>query len=279
VRFVAVLLALLVLVPGTGQAGASPASPALRIIAIGDFGVGGERQRAFGAAVRRFEAANPADVLVTLGDNDYTENPAAFRANWEASFGWARRSGMSVAGVPGNHDVRVDGGRYQFEAFGMPGRYYRKAVGPVELFLLDSNAVGARQTLWLRRALSRSQARWKIAVFHHPAFSCGSYGPHPGVLAAWVPLFERYRVRLVLNGHDHNYQRFRPRRGVRYVVHGGGGAQLYPVKRCPFGFPPRVRARAEHGFLYLVVRAGRLDGFAVTPSGRRTDHFTFAPGG
>jgi 3',5'-cyclic AMP phosphodiesterase CpdA len=278
VRFVAVLLPLVVVVPGNGQAG-TPSPPALRIIAIGDFGVGGEPQQAFGSAVQRFEARNPADLLLTLGDNDYTEDPSAFRANWDASFGWARRSGMSVAGVLGNHDVRVDGGRYQFDALGMRGRYYRKAVGPVELFLLDSNSVGQRQTLWLRRALFRSRARWKIAVFHHPAVSCGSYGPHPGVVAAWVPLFERYRVRLVLNGHDHNYQRFGPRRGVRYVVHGGGGARLYPLKRCPPGLPRRARGRVEHGFLYLVVRPGRLDGFAVTSSGRRTDHFRVAPGG
>jgi 3',5'-cyclic AMP phosphodiesterase CpdA len=274
VRFVAVLLPLLVLVPGNGQAGTPPPA-ALRIIAFGDFGVGGESQQAFGAAIRRFEAGNPANLLLTLGDNDYTENPAAFRANWEASFGWARRSGMSVAGVLGNHDVRVDGGRYEYEALGMPGRYYRKAVGPVELFLLDSNAVDARQTLWLRRALARSRARWKIAVFHHPAFTCGHYAPHPGVRALWVRLFERYRVRLVLSGHDHNYQRFGPRRGVRYVIHGGGGAGLYELTRCPFRSPRRLRGRVEHGFLYLVVRSGRLDGFAVTPSGVRTDHFTF----
>jgi 3',5'-cyclic AMP phosphodiesterase CpdA len=279
VRSAAVLLALLVFIPGNAQAGPPPATPAVRIIAMGDFGVGGEPERAFGAAVRRFEAENPADVLVTLGDNDYTANPATFRASWEASFGWARRSGMTVAGVLGNHDVRVDGGRYEFEALGMPGRYYRRAVGPVEFFLLDSTAVNARQTIWLRRALARSRARWKIAVFHHPAFSCGAYGPHPGVLAVWVPLFERYRVRLVLNGHDHNYQRFAARRGVRYVVHGGGGARLYRLRRCPFGFPRRLRGRVEHGFLYLVVRPGRLDGFSVTPSGRRTDHFAFAPGG
>lgn len=61
-----------------------------RILAIGDFGVGGASQRNLGAAVRRFEAHNRAQVLLALGDNDYTENPAAFRSNWDESFGWAR---------------------------------------------------------------------------------------------------------------------------------------------------------------------------------------------
>ena len=57
------------------------------IIAIGDFGVGGPRQRALGTAIRRFESGHPAQLLVTLGDNDYTDSPEGFRRNWRASFG------------------------------------------------------------------------------------------------------------------------------------------------------------------------------------------------
>jgi tartrate-resistant acid phosphatase type 5 len=272
VRRAVLLLALALVLPGAGEA--SRPRPTF-LLAAGDFGVGGSTQFEFGAAVRRFEERNPADYLVTLGDNDYTENPTAFRVNWDASFGWTRRAGVRVAGVLGNHDVRVDGGRYQFGKLAMPRRFYRRALGQVELFLLDSNNVDSAQTAWLRRVLARSKARWRIAVFHHPAFTCGNYTSHPDVVARWVPLFERHRVRLVLSGHDHNYQRFAPRRGVRYVVHGGGSpTKLYGLRQCPAGYPRRLAARVEHGFVYLVVRPNRLDGYAVTPSGRRTDHFT-----
>lgn len=275
-RRAAVLLALLiVLLPGTGQA--RPA--AVRIVAIGDFGVGGDAQRAFGQAVRRFEARNPADVLLTLGDNDYTEDPAVFRASWRASFGWARRSGIRVAGVLGNHDVRVELGRYEFDALSMPDSFYRRRFGAVELFLLDSNHVDGAQTDWLRRSLAASRAPWKIAAFHHPAYSCGEYRSHPEVVRRWVPLFERHGVQLALSGHDHNYQRFAARRRVRYVVHGGGSRRLYPLKPCPAGYPRRLRARAEFGFLYLVVRGDRLDGWSVRSDGRRTDRFTITRGG
>jgi Calcineurin-like phosphoesterase len=266
------LLGLLLLLPGAGYAGPAPR---VGIIAFGDFGVGGETQRSFGAAVRRFEARNPASYLVTLGDNDYTEDPAAFHANWEASFGWWRRAGVKVAGVLGNHDVRVQGGRYEYDELRMPGRYYRRVIGPVELYLLDSNDVDDAQTAWLRRTLARSRARWKVAAFHHPAYTCGNYDSHGPVLDRWVPLFERYRVRLVLSGHDHNYQRFAVRRGVRYIVHGGGGRGLYELRSCPSSYPRRMAAREEHGFLYLVVRGNRLTGWAVTPQGRRTDSFAF----
>jgi 3',5'-cyclic AMP phosphodiesterase CpdA len=264
------LLGLVLCVPAAGQA--SEERP-VRLIAVGDFGVGGEAQRRFGAAVRAFEARNEADLLVTLGDNDYTENPAAFSANWEASFGWTREAGVGISGVLGNHDVRVEGGRYQFDELQMPRRYFRRSLGPIELYLLDSNDVDAAQTSWLRRTLARSRAQWRIAVAHHPAYSCGKYTSNPAIVKRWVPLFERYRVRLVLAGHDHNYQRFAPRRGVRYVLHGGGSPLLYPLTRCPAGYPRRLRAARMPGFLYLVVRGGRLDGYAVTPAGRRTDHF------
>ena len=268
------LLSLVLALPAAGAAG-QPPPDVVRLIAVGDFGVGGEAQQRLGAAMRAFEARNPADYLVALGDNDYTEDPEAFHANWESSFGWTRRAGVNVTGVLGNHDVRVGGGRYEFDELRMPRRYFRRAVGPLELYLLDSNNVDPAQTTWLRRTLARSRARWRIAVAHHPAFTCGNYRSHPDVVARWVPLFERYRVDLVLAGHDHNYQRFAPRRGVRYVVHGGGNPNLYPLTSCPAGYPRRLRARREQGFLYLMARPGRLDGWAVTPGGRRTDHFAF----
>lgn len=273
---VAVVASLVALVPAAGH---SLTSERVAIIAIGDYGVGGERQRLFGQAVRRFEARNRADALVTLGDNDYTESPSLFEASWEASFGWARRRGIRVAGVLGNHDVRVDGGRYQYAALSMPHRFYRRRVGAVELFLLDSTRIDPEQTRWLARALAASKARWKIAAFHHPAYTCGGYDSHPEVVLRWVPFFERRGVRLVLSGHDHNYQRFGPRRGVRYVVHGGGGARLYPVKPCPAAYPRRLRARVEHGFVYLLIRGNRLDGWSVASGGRRTDHFVLSVAG
>jgi hypothetical protein len=275
-RLALALLGALVLAFAQAGRTAEPA-PTTALLAIGDFGVGGAPQRAMGEAMRRFEVANPANVLVTVGDNDYTESPIAFDENWGASFGWLRPAGVAVAGSLGNHDIRVERGRYQFDVLGMPGPTYRRKVGLVELFVLDSNNVNRAQRLWLARALRTSSARWKIAVFHHPAFTCGAYRSHPEVVRQWVPLLERYGVQLVLSGHDHNYQRFVPRRGVTYVVHGGGGRRLYPLTRCPRGYPRRIRARREHGWLYLVFTQDRAVGWTVNVSRRRTDVFTVLP--
>jgi hypothetical protein len=253
------------------------AGAATGIVAIGDFGVGGTTQLRMGEAVEGFAARRGVDALVTLGDNDYTESPEAFEANWLGSFGWAAADGLVVAGTLGNHDIRVNGGRYEFERLGRPSRYYQRRLGGLELFLLDSNQLGPNQRTWLQTALTGSTARWKVVAMHHPAYSCGGYLGDERVRSKLVPIFEQGEVDLVLAAHDHNYQRFSERGGVRYVVHGGGGAGLYPLQPCPDSFPRRVEARKRHGWLYLQAEAGSLRVRAVSRQGEILDGFRIYP--
>ena len=247
------------------------------LLAAGDYGVGGSRELALGMRIKSYEARNSASMLVTLGDNDYTRSPARFRANWRRSFDWARRSGLRVSGTLGNHDYEVGRGRYQFKLLGMPGPYYTRRLGDAQLFLLDSNIVSDRQTAWLAQQLADSTATWRIAVMHHPPYTCGGHGGNSAVQRRWVPLFRSHGVQLVLSGHDHNYQRFAGRDGVTYVVHGGGGAGLYRLRGCPSSYPPRVRTRYEHGFLSVSMGPDDLAVSAVDLRGRVTDRFSLFP--
>ena len=244
-------------------------------LAVGDFGVGGERQRATGEAMRRFEQQHPAQLLVTLGDNDYTRSAARFAAAWRTSFGWLPAAGVEVAGALGNHDVELGRGRYEFELLGMPAPYYVRRLEDVDLFVLDSTAIADAQTRWLARALATSRAPWKVAVFHHPPHTCGVYTGNLAVRRSWSPLFERYGVRLVLNGHDHNYQRFVPLRGVTHVVHGGGGARLYRWRPCR----GLAAARSARGFLYVRTDAATLTLSSVDLRGRVIDRVTIHTAG
>src|SRR5436190_1547376 len=250
---------------------AGPAGATTRMLAVGDFGVGGATERATGRAIKTWEASHPANLLLTLGDNDYTESPTAFEQNWSDAFGWLGGAGVRVRGTLGNHDVRVDGGRYEFDTLRMPARHYERSRGNLDLFVLNSNTVGDRQTAWLERRLAASTARWKIVSFHHPAYTCGGYLSNPAVVSRWVPLFRRYGVQLVLSGHDHNYQRFARSHGVTYVVQGGGGQELYSLRPCPDGYPRRAFARKGHGFLDIVVGKDALRLRAVNLSGRVVD--------
>jgi hypothetical protein len=273
VRGIPVLCVLVLVLAGSSSA----AQVRVAFLAVGDYGVGGSRQLSLGLRMKGFESRNPANMLVTLGDNDYTESPARFRENWRRSFGWARRNGLRIAGTLGNHDYEVARGRYEFGTLGMPGPYYTRRLGDAQLFLLDSNDVSDRQTAWLEQQLAESTSTWKIAAFHHPPYTCGGHSGDQDIQRRWVPLFESYGVQLVLSGHDHNYQRFARRNGVAYVVHGGGGAGLYRPRGCPSSYPRRVRARYEYGFLSVSISPNALQVAAVDLRGRRTDRLTLTP--
>jgi Icc-related predicted phosphoesterase len=80
-----------------------------------------------------------------------------------------------------------------------------------------------------------------IVVFHHPPYSCGSYGHDESIQENWVTRFDD-DVFLVLSGHEHNYQRFEDS-GTTYVVTGGGGAALTELSDCP----TRMAAEAVAG--------------------------------
>ncbi len=117
---------------------ASSSAAATRILAVGDFGVGGASESATGLAIKRYEATHPATYLVTLGDNDYSKG-MAFLANWSAAFGWLGAADVKVAGTLGNHDIEAGQANSEYAALGMPGPYYTRRSGNVQLFLLDSN--------------------------------------------------------------------------------------------------------------------------------------------
>lgn len=88
---------------------------------------------------------------------------------------------------------------------------------------------GSAQYQWLEKDLAeaRQKGRHIFVFFHVPPYSIGAHGSDLRVRRTLCPLFVKYRVCAVLNGHDHIYYHTL-RDGVTYVVSGGGGAPLYP---------------------------------------------------
>ncbi|HEX2031052.1 MAG TPA: metallophosphoesterase [Actinomycetota bacterium] len=244
---------------------------AFEFAVIGDFGTGEEDQRAVADALRRWAGTRPFEALVTTGDNIYDSgHPDDFAEAWHQPYGWVDRGGIPVIASVGNHDIRTASGAPVMELFSMPGRWYAHRFGPVELFVLDGNRpADLRQLTWLGDALRRSRATWKVAVFHHPAYSCSDHGSTREILERWVPVLQAGGVDLVLSGHDHNYQRFRAY-GIAFVVSGGGGAALDAVGDCPAGTPaPLAELDERHHFLYGRATRTRLTLQAVPVPGLR----------
>jgi tartrate-resistant acid phosphatase type 5 len=117
-----------------------------------------------------------------------------------------------------------------------PGLFYRLQVGSLlELICIDTSIANELDVEhyfddpdhadWLRDALTEEarETRWRIPFSHHPPFCAGpEHGPTQGMVERLVPLFERAGVRLVLSGHEHNFQHAVVD-GIHYVVSGAGG--------------------------------------------------------
>lgn len=141
---------------------------------------------------------------------------------------------LPIIPVPGNHEQNQP---YYYDYFDLPHNeaFYTFVQGPAQYFAINSNiAFGPRseQYKWFEQELKKSTSRWKIVMFHHPPFSCAS-ARKPGYVKAQkylVPLMEKYKVNLVLLGHDHLYGRTVPINGITYVTSGGGGSPLYTAQ-------------------------------------------------
>ena len=244
---------------------------------IGDFGVGGEDEDEVAAAVHDWMTDHDADALVTTGDNIYPSGePEDFEEAWHEPYGWVADEGLPVIASLGNHDIEEDGGAAVMDLFGMPDRWYSVLLGRAEIFVLDANDIGSAEQLgWMTAALTASEATWKIVVFHQAAYSCSEHDGTPEVQSAWVPLFKVAGVDLVLNGHDHVYQRFAPKGPTTYVVTGGGGNRLYRLDECPDDYPPRVAGDDDsHHFVAVSGSGGGIDVQAIASDGRVLDEFT-----
>jgi 3',5'-cyclic AMP phosphodiesterase CpdA len=239
-------------------------------VAFGDFG-GGPAQRAVASAMYRWAAGHRVDALVTTGDNVYERGePQRFGAQLDRPYRQLRRT-RPLWVTLGNHDEVAGHGAAQLRHLGLPRLPYVKTLPGVQLLFLDGNRPDRAQATWLEARLARPGPRFRVVVFHQPAWSCSTHGSSREVDRWWVPVLERNRVALVLNGHDHNYQRFVSTAGVNYVVTGGGGKQLYPVTRCPSGTPRRVAAVARNHFTAVEVRQRSLTVRAVGGNGQVID--------
>ena len=87
----------------------------------------------------------------------------------------------------------------------------------MRFFALESTYMDQDQLAWLENELEGSSENWKIVFFHHPALFVGArrMDPRSKLRAVLEPLFIKYNVSLVLNGHDHVYERIKPQNGIR----------------------------------------------------------------
>ena len=206
---------------------------------------------------------------MTLGDNVYEiGSPAEFADCYEPT--WGRLKSRTWA-TPGNHDYGATDARGYFDYFGAAagdertGYYFRIHDGWA-VFSLNSNvdaSENSKQYQWLKQSLDRLGSLCIMAVWHHPVFTSAPRRDQPMMRPIFELLVQR-RADLVLQGHEHHFERFAPmlaggeldrENGVLSMVVGTGGAPLS-------GYRSTSRAGSERqikefGLLSLVLEPAR----------------------
>jgi acid phosphatase type 7 len=225
-------------------------------------------------------------TVLTLGDHAYPDGSAEnFAECYEPS--WGRFKARTLPS-PGNHEYETAGASGYFDYFGSaagnPGEgYYSYDVGSWHIVALNSNCgegeircgPGSPQGRWLEEDLAANdEVACTLAYFHHPLFTSGSYRPGiERVVHLWEILYAA-GVDVVLNGHDHNYQRFAPQDpggsadpegGIRQFVVGTGGRSLYQISH-PIA-NTEVYADDTFGVLELTLHPQRYDWEFVSVNG------------
>lgn len=204
----------------------APRGPAV-VWAVGDGANGSAPARAL---ARRIVVDRPARLLY-LGDVYERGSAADFRRGFGAVYG---ALAPITAPTPGNHDwpAHLDG--YDPYWRGVTTQptppWYGFVVGGWRVLSLNSEApldAGSAQLRWLEAEVRRAPGTCTLAFWHRPLQSAGRHGDQADVAPLWEAL--RGHATLVLNGHDHDSQRLRPRDGITQLVAGAGGKSRYGV--------------------------------------------------
>lgn len=285
---------------------ASPAEVALAgatvMIGVGDIAVcerGGDEAtaRIVDSVLAADGAAKVETVVATFGDNAYPSGPNGVDRDFPRCFSpsWGTKRIMRVIHPsPGNHDYDSGDGTPYFTYFGdragPRGKgYYSYDVGSWHAVSLNSElyfehgspAEAKAQEDWLRADLIAHPALCTVAYFHRPLFTSGVDRPTPVVKRLWSILHDN-GVDLVLNGHDHDYERFLPQtpdgvadsaRGIEQIVAGTGGGVLRRM-RYPLARNSAFVVHGRFGVLKLTLGSGEYRRAFIDTDGRVWD-----PGG
>jgi len=196
--------------PTTGTPPA-PGAP-LVVAAVGD-GASGEPSSA--SVVNLIASWNP-NLVLYLGDvyqfGTATEFDNFFGAGDATLYGRFR---PIMDPTIGNHEYAIDDAAHgYFGYWGQPPDFYSFDAGGWHFVSLDANASGGvtpgtGQYDWLEDDLAKNAGACTLAFFHQPLFNVGEEGPTTRLQPIWQ-LMSRYGVDIVLNGHDHDYQRWVP---------------------------------------------------------------------
>jgi acid phosphatase type 7 len=229
-----------------------------------------------------------AGTIFTAGDNAYSDGTAEqFARCYDPTWGRFKARTRPAAG---NHDWLTKGAAGYLGYFGRAATnadgqtWYSYDLGHWHIIVLDSDCAEVEgcdsasvEGQWLAADLATSKATCTLAIWHHPRFSSGDHGNDIDVAPYWQALYAA-GAEIVVNGHDHDYERFKPQapsgavdlaKGIREFVVGTGGTPLRPFKSSQPNSD--IRATVAPGVLKLTLHPGSYDWAFVSTTGIFSD--------
>jgi hypothetical protein len=218
---------------------------------------------------------NP-DAVLTLGDNQYDDGALAdYNTYYKPHWG---RHDFHVYPSPGNHEFHIANAQGYRDYFGAraPSLTYSYNLGAWHLVSLAGAGISvSTQNTWLQNDLASHAGHCILAYWHEPRFSSGTtHGSNSSMGPLWTTLYNAHAA-IVLNGHEHMYERFAPQsplgvadpNGIREFVVGTGGV----LGDYPIGTPianSQVRNNVTAGVLKLTLHSTSYDWQFVPVAGK-----------
>ena len=197
-----------------------------------------------------------ADFIIHAGDLVNNANRDSDWHEWFESGDWIHAKIPSIPS-PGNHEYSnyQDVSKRRLSVLWRPQftlpengpegftetTYYTDYQG-ARIISLNSNERHKEQVPWLEQVLKNNPNKWTFVTFHHPVFSAGGRA-NKDQRKAWKPIFDKYAVDMVLQGHNHTYARGNnigsgatvrdTTKGTVYVI--GQRSQTIQTQKRPLG--------------------------------------------
>jgi len=224
-----------------------------------------------------------AGTVFTAGDNAYPNGASSDYSSCYAP-NWGRHKARTRPS-PGNHEYLTSGASGYFGYYGASAGpsglgYYSYDLGAWHIVSLNSEVDGSdmsAQIQWLKDDLAAHPAACTLGYWHKPLFSSGEHGDLLDMQAVWNVLHE-HGADIVINGHDHDYERFAPQNasgkeerpgGIREIVVGTGGADLRTFTHTAAN--SEFRLSGSYGVLRLTLHPANYDWEFLPVSGDIAD--------
>lgn len=222
-------------------------------------------------------------TIFTAGDNSNTSGSTEAYLNCYEPF-WGRQMGRTWAS-PGNHDYLGQPSAAPYFAYfgtraGPAGLgYYSYDLGDWHILSLNSVANIPAQTSWLQQDLQVNQKKCIAAVWHYPLFTGDKDNPGKAMLNTWQILYQ-YGATIVVNGHNHWYDRFAPMtpggvvdtaKGIRQFIVGTGGAAPDPRGSQRGPNSENFLPTGTYGVIKFTLKTGGYDWQFIPVAGSGSD--------